>query len=92
LGELHRFQLPESSRHSNLFRELEDVNWNDADWEVTVPLGPEVIVVSGAAPLARALGAHIMQAIMHRIDRFIALYLSWFLVMESAIAPVTRSP
>jgi hypothetical protein len=46
LGESQAAQAPPSSWHSNLARRSE-AKANDADWELTVPAGPEAIEVSG---------------------------------------------
>ena len=47
MGELHAPQAPASSRHSNVEPVSVDVNEKLADGDVTVPDGPELIVVSG---------------------------------------------
>jgi hypothetical protein len=49
LGEVHAAQAPPSRLHSNEPDSVEP-NVNEAPADVTVPLGPSVIVVSGAVP------------------------------------------
>ncbi len=58
LGEVHALHAPPSRRHWNVEPASLDVNEKLADGEVTVPDGPEVIVVSGGVVSAGGAIVH----------------------------------